>query len=451
MNAIYRRGEWPPPAPTKWVTLTTLGIGLLGLWALLRLQPAVVAAPASQGELREFHLTAMPAPWEIAPGLVVDGWTYNGQVPGPELQVREGDLVRIVLTNQLPVPTTIHWHGIDVPNAMDGVPGLTQEPVEPGESFVYEFPATNPGTRIYHSHQDVNAQMELGLYGALIVEHLDDPNGRFDRDYTILLDEKALDFTPDVALGKASLRNTETGNGRGGAFDFDLFLMNGKAGTEIPPIELAQGERVRLRLVNVGHLLHSMHTHGHSFKIIATDGNPVPPAGQWIKDTVTLGPGERYDIEFVGHNPGVWLFHCHMPNHGENGMMTTINYEGVAPPVEGGGGHAGHSGAPLPGSSESVGSAPPAQPSSSAAAFEVAVLDNRFDPRTLTVPLGSTVAWRSRGINFHTSTSFDNRWDSGNLAPGQSFSFTFTQPGTYRYFCRQHGTQGQVATVVVQP
>jgi FtsP/CotA-like multicopper oxidase with cupredoxin domain len=365
--------------------------------------------------------------------------------------VREGDLVRVVLTNQLPVPTTIHWHGIDVPNAMDGVPGLTQEAVEPGETFVYEFPATNPGTRIYHSHQDVNAQMELGLYGALIVEHLDDPNGSFERDYTILLDEKALDFTPDVALGKAPLRNVESGNGRGGAFDFDLFLMNGKAGTEIPPIELAEGERVRLRLVNVGHLLHSMHTHGHSFKIIATDGNPVPPAAQWIKDTVTLGPGERYDIEFVGHNPGVWLFHCHMPNHGENGMMTTMVYEGVAPPVAGGAViHGGHSGAPPAGPAAPGGSNPPAAPESGAPAFEVAVLDNRFEPRTLTVATGSTVTWRSRGINLHTSTALDGRWDSGNLAPGQSFSFTFTQPGTYRYFCRQHATQGQLATVVVQ-
>lgn len=420
---------------------------------------AGAAAMAATGELVEYQLTVQPGKWEIAPGIVVDAWTYNGQVPGPELRAREGDLVRVVVTNRLPVPTTIHWHGIDVPNAMDGVPGITQQPIMPGETFVYEFPATNPGTRWYHSHQDANTQLELGLYGAFIIEHREDPNGHFDRDYTILLDEKALDFTPAVAMGRAQLRHAEFGNGRGGNFEHDLFLINGKAGNAIPPIDLKEGERVRLRIISVGNLVHSMHTHGHSFKLIATDGNPIHPNAQWLKDVVTVGPGERYDVEFVGHNAGVWLFHCHMPNHGDGGMMTTIRYEGVEPPVGFEMTHSGPAHVAPPASAAPAATPTPTAPAAAgtptlpgqtaAAGPMVDVLDNRFEPRELRIRAGTTVAWRNRGINLHTSTSFDGLWD-GPLAPGESFSFTFARPGTYNYFCRQHVLQGQFGQIVVE-
>src|SRR5262249_29264303 len=142
------------------------------------------APPTPAPTLREFDLTAAPVNWEIQPGLVVDGWGYNGQVPGPELRVREGDLVRVRLHNHLPVPTTIHWHGIDVPFEEDGVPGLTQPAVDPGADFTYEFTATNPGTRWYHSHVDGNNQMELGLYGAIIVEPRDPEPVAYDREFT---------------------------------------------------------------------------------------------------------------------------------------------------------------------------------------------------------------------------------------------------------------------------
>ena len=225
-------------------------------------------------------------------------------MPGPLLKVREGDLVRVRLHNKLPVSTTIHWHGIDVPYDQDGVPGLSQPAVETGADFTYEFVATNPGTRWYHSHVDGASQLELGLYGAIIVEPRDPEPVQYDRDFTYVLDEKALDFTPAVALGDAQVRNREAGNGRGGALQYDQFLFNGKAGDAIEPLTIATGERIRVRLINAGSLPHAVHLHGQSFKIIATDGNPVPPAAQLVKDTVLIGPAERYDLEIDGTNPG---------------------------------------------------------------------------------------------------------------------------------------------------
>ncbi|MFN8556048.1 MAG: multicopper oxidase domain-containing protein [Dehalococcoidia bacterium] len=288
-------------------------------------------ATTTQTPVREFFLTAEPVRWQIEPGTVVDGWGYNGQTPGPMIRVTEGDLVRVHLTNRLPAPTTIHWHGIDVPAAMDGVPGLSQDPVEPGESFLYEFIATNPGTRWYHSHVDSNAQIALGLYGAFIIDPRRPEPTHYDREFTYILTEKALDFTPRVALGEADVRNREAGNGRGGLFQSDLFLMNGKAGSAIEPLTIAAGERIRIRLINAGNLVHSMHLHGHTFTIIATDGNPVPPAARLQKDVVLVGSAERYDLEVVGSNPGVWMFHCHINNHSANGMVTVLSYDGATP------------------------------------------------------------------------------------------------------------------------
>jgi manganese oxidase len=307
--------------------------------------PATATAQQG-GTLREFTLVAEPVRWEIQPGLVVDGWGYNGGTPGPTLRATEGDRVRVTLINRLPAPTTIHWHGIDVPVAQDGVPGLSQEPVAPGDTFVYDFIATNPGTRWYHSHVDSNMQIQLGLFGAFIVDPRVPEPVTYDREFTYILTEKALDLTPAVAEGDADVRNREGGNGRGGAFLPDLFLMNGKAGTAIDAIEVKEGERVRIRMINAGNQVHAMHTHGHSFKIIATDGNPVPQAAQLLKDTVLIGPAERYDVELVANNPGVWMFHCHINNHAANGMVTELRYAGTRPLA--GGDHGPAHGSPAP-------------------------------------------------------------------------------------------------------
>ena len=388
------------------------------------------------GQIREFQLNVSPGQWEIAQGFSVDAWTYNGQVPGPELRVREGDLVRVHVKNSLPVPTTIHWHGVELENSMDGVPGLTQLPIEPGETFTYEFIAYPAGTRMYHSHQDVSSQLELGLYGALIIEPRR-PEIHYDREYVAILDELAEDFTPEVALGKKHVEHEDAGNGRGGALQYDFFLINGRAGDAIPPMEITKGERILLRLINLGNLPHSMHLHGHTFTIVATDGNPVPPAARLRKDTVLIGPGERYDLEILGVNPGAWLFHCHMPNHSENGMMALLQYEGVASPLQ----------ARTPKETETP-------PSVTASGKEVMVemVDNHFSPASLTVSVGTTVTWVNHGNNRHTTTGIDALlWNSKPLRRDEKFSVTFTQAGTYRYICRQHILNGMVGTIVVKP
>lgn len=446
-----------------------LVVASVALGASAGRHPKAVEGARSSGQLREFTLVAEPVRWEIQPGLVVDGWGYNGQTPGPLIRVTEGDLVRVTLINRLPVATTIHWHGIDVPLAMDGVPSLSQPQVEPGESFVYEFIATNPGTRMYHSHVDSDAQIQLGLVGPLIVDPRMPEPVRYDREFTYLLMEKALDFTPEVALGQADIRHRDAGNGRGGAMQYDLFLMNGKAASAIEPMAIAPGERVRVRLINMGNLPHAMHLHGHSFRIIATDGNPVPPAAQLLKDTVLIGPAERYDLEVEGTNPGIWMFHCHMNNHGANGMMTVLHYDG-AEPVAGGehtGAHGhGRTGAmPAPAPGPMPPSAVPASPAATATAVqtpahgarpnaaeaEIVALDNRFQPTTVTVPAGMTLRWVNRGSNAHTISSADGIWDSGTLLHGESFSVVLSEPGTYRYLCRQHVLQGMGGSIIVTP
>lgn len=414
--------------------------------AVLVTGAAARAAQASSPQdvtVHEFSLTAAPVRWEIQPRLVVDGWAYNGSVPGPELRVREGELVRVHLHNELPVPTTIHWHGIDVPVQQDGVPGLSQEPVPSGGEFTYEFVATNPGTRWYHSHVDSNAQLELGLYGAFVVEPREPDPIPYDREFIYLLDEKALDFTPDVALGRDGIHNTSAGNGRGGALQYDLFLINGKASDAIPPLHISAGQHIRLRLINAGNLVHAMHLHGQSFTIVATDGNPLSEAQRFVKDTVLIGPGERYDLDIGGTNPGVWMFHCHMPNHQDNGMMTTLVYDDFAevqPGAQGAG--EAHTSPMLPAPTSTVQSA-------TASPSDIRLTDNRFDPPTTSVRVGTTVRWINSGLNRHTATAFDGAFDSGDIGPGTSAELTFNRAGTYRYFCRQHVLSGMLGSIQV--
>jgi plastocyanin len=420
---------------------------------------------ASEPTLREFSLTAEEIDWEILAGTTVRAWAYNGQVPGPELRVREGDRVRITLRNELPVGTTIHWHGVDVPPEMDGPVGLNQAAVEPGETFVYEFVATNPGSRMYHSHADPTVQIALGLYGPLIIEPRQ-PTRSYDREYTYILNEWDLELTPDVAIGRAP-RGPGDQLLRGGELGADLFLMNGRAHESIPPITLAEGERILIRLMNLGSLPHAIHTHGHSFKLVATDGNPVPEGMELVKDTVLIGPGERYDLELVGDNPGVWMFHCHMENHAANGMMTLIQYDGAVPtgpvaafftpdgdvaPANAEHLHRTPAAAPEPAAatSDSGPSADVLDASASAGPeVEIAMLDDRFDPPELTVAAGTTLRFVNRGANWHSVAAFDGSFDSGRVDPGRSFAVRLDVPGEYRIICKHHGLRGMVGRVVV--
>lgn len=412
-------------------------------------------ATASEPALREFTLTAAETDWEIMPGTTVRAWVYNGQMPGPEIRVREGDRVRITLRNELPVGTTIHWHGVDVPPEMDGPVGLNQAAVEPGETFVYEFVATPAGSRMYHSHADPTVQIALGLNGSFIIEPRE-PTRTYDREYTYMLNEWDLELTPGVATGDAP-RGPGDQMLRGGELGTDLFLMNGRAHESIPPIELAEGERILIRLMNLGNMPHAIHSHGHSFTIVATDGNPVPEGMALVKDTVLIGPGERYDLEIEGDNPGVWMFHCHMENHAANGMMTTIQYDGAVPtgPVAdffdpGGGVAPGAHHAP---GTPAAAARPPARASDPSvpdgAVVEVALLDDRFDPPELTVAAGTTLRFVNRGANWHSVAAFDESFDSGRMDPGASFEVRLDVPGEYRFICKHHGLRGMLGRVTV--
>lgn len=272
-----------------------------------------------EGDTKVFELTTMPVLWPILDEVSVTAWTYNGTVPGPLIRVSEGDRLRIIVRNELPVPTTIHWHGIEVPNSMDGVPDLTQEPIQPGETFTYEFVARPAGTFMYHSHYEGDIQVLAGLYAPFII----DPPGPA---------QPAPDVDVNLMISEWLVRNGRTFAAMPMAgMEPNFFTINGKAYPATETITVKKGQRVRLRLFGIGQFVHPMHLHGVPFQIVATDGHPLPEAARLTKDTVLVSPGERYDIEFVATEPGKWLLHCHIPHHTTNdnvepgGLMLVVN------------------------------------------------------------------------------------------------------------------------------
>ncbi|MEM1248852.1 MAG: copper oxidase [Acidobacteriota bacterium] len=255
--------------------------------------------------VKEFHLVAEPVEQEFAPGMTVKCWGYNGQTPGPMIEAQEGDRVRILLTNNLPEHTTAHWHGLLLPAGMDGVGGLNQPHIQPGETFVYEFPLINPGTFMYHPHADEMVQMAVGMMGMFIV-HPKKPKP-VDRDFAIMTHEWAVHpgtYRPDPTV----------------MLDFNMFTLNSHVFPGIPHMVAKTGDRVRIRLGNLSMNQHPIHLHGYAFNITATDGGPVPESAQWPVVTVPLPVGSTRDIEFVANAPGDWAFHCHKAHHTMNAM-----------------------------------------------------------------------------------------------------------------------------------
>jgi FtsP/CotA-like multicopper oxidase with cupredoxin domain len=249
---------------------------------------------------KTFELTAGVVQWEVAPNEFVEAYAYNGMVPGPLLRVTEGDKLRIVLKNELPEPTIIHIHGPALPNSQDGVPDVTQPVVQPGETYTYEFEVHPAGTFMYHTHFNSVVQESKGLYGILQVDP-QDFQPTYDKEYFQVLSE----------LG-------------------GFYVINGKSFPSTDPLEAKVGDKVHIHLINLGQMVHPMHSHGFATKIVATDGHPVPEAAQLTKDTVSIGPGERYDLEFVADRPGAWVYHCHILSHVQNkgvepgGMLSVI-------------------------------------------------------------------------------------------------------------------------------
>lgn len=310
-----------------------IGVGLT-LTVILVGVAAISAALAEQ--VKEFTLTAKEVPWTLASGAVVKAWAYNGQIPGPEIRIKEGDRVRVTFKNELPVASSIHWHGLHVPWTMDGPPGINQKPVEPGGTFVYEFVAKPTGTHFYHSHgsgaHDEALQMDMGLYGAFVVEGKARP--KYNAEYTIILSERLSTLMPWADSGTHAHGAGAHGApapGMGHAMDMpDTFFVNGKSWPEVAPLRIKQGQRVKLRLINAGSSsAHPMHLHGHSFRVVAADGHLL--AAPIVRDVIVVNPGERYDVEFVADNPGVWLFHCHELHHMDAGMAFLVQYEGYEP------------------------------------------------------------------------------------------------------------------------
>jgi len=258
--------------------------------------------------VKVFRLTAEPVAREFAPGLVVNCWGYNGQSPGPMIEAVEGDRIRIYVTNSLPVHTTVHWHGLLLPNGMDGVGGLTQKHIRLGQTFKYEWTIRGHGTYMYHPHFDEMFQMGLGLMGMFIVHPRTPREPRVDRDCAILLNEWA------VAPGAATPDPTEM-------TAFNLFTFNGRVFPGTDSLVAKLGERVRIRIGNLSTSnAHPIHLHGYSFKVTGTDGGPIPEPAQWPEVTVNVPTGASRDIEFIADNEGDWAFHCHKIHHLMNGM-----------------------------------------------------------------------------------------------------------------------------------
>ncbi|HTI71044.1 MAG TPA: copper oxidase [Candidatus Limnocylindria bacterium] len=260
--------------------------------------------------VKVFHLVAEPVVHEFAPGLVSNCWGYNGRVHGPTIEAVEGDRVRIYVTNRLSAPTTVHWHGILLPNGMDGVGGMSQKAIQSGETFKYEFTLKQHGTCMYHSHHDEMTQMQLGMIGLFIIHPKSPKSPAPDRDYAMLLSEWKIE------VGARRPDPNEMTN-------FNVFSINGRSFPGTAPLLAKVGERVRVRIGNLSTMSHhAIHMHGYCFKVTETDGGEIPEAGQWPETTVFVPTGSTRTIEWVANAQGDWVIHCHMLHH----VMTQMGH-----------------------------------------------------------------------------------------------------------------------------
>lgn len=272
--------------------------------------------------VKVFHLIAEPVKREFAPGMIVNCWGYNGQTPGPTIEAVEGDRVRILVTNKLAEHTTIHWHGVLLPNGMDGVGGLNQPQIKPGETYVYEFTLRQHGTQMYHPHADEMVQMAMGMEGFFIIHPKEPEQPRIDRDFCIFLQEWFVE--PGTSTPNPNIMT-----------DFNLFTFNSRVFPGTAPLVVRLGDRVRIRVANLSMDSHPIHLHGYNFKITGTDGGRIPASGQWPETTVNVPPGTTRDIQFVANAPGDWALHCHKNHHVMNVMkhdvpnMIGVNQSGV--------------------------------------------------------------------------------------------------------------------------
>ncbi|MCA1635087.1 MAG: copper oxidase [Acidobacteria bacterium] len=266
------------------------------------------------GGVKVFHLIPEVVKMQLIPGKEIFAWGYNGSCPGPTVEVNEGDRVRFIVTNKLPEGTTVHWHGLEVPPAMDGVPFLNQPLIEPGGTFTYEFTVRQNGTFFYHSHMAMQEMM--GMIGFFIIHPKKAHAPRVDKDFGIVLQEWAL-------LPNNPIPNTL-------AMEFNWLTINGRAGPHATPMLVRQGERVRIRMINMGMDHHPMHIHGNQFYVTGTEGGRIPETAWFPGNTVLVGVAQARDVEFDAVYPGDWMLHCHLPHHMMNQMVSMVGPMGHA-------------------------------------------------------------------------------------------------------------------------
>jgi len=273
--------------------------------------------------VKVFHLVAEPIVHELAEGLTLRAWGYNGRTPGPVIEAVAGDRVRFYVTNRLPSPTSVHWHGQLVPNGMDGVAGLTQPDIPVGATFKYEFVCPHPATFLYHPHFEEMTEGGMGLSGLFVVHPRERREPPADREFAILLQEWRID------PGTARPFTNEM-------VEFNLLTMNGRAFPDVTPLVCQLGDRVRIRLGNLSQMSHHpIHIHGHTLTVAGTDGGVIPPSARWPETTVLVPVGTSRDVDFVADNPGDWPLHCHMFHHMMNQMGHDLpNMVGVRVPAE---------------------------------------------------------------------------------------------------------------------
>jgi FtsP/CotA-like multicopper oxidase with cupredoxin domain len=311
VSGFHKAGD--PPVPVVMPDLETLS------WEL-------------KDGVKEFHLIAEHVRREILPDQWFDVWGYNGSMPGPLIEATEGDRVRIIVHNKLPEATSMHWHGLEVPIAMDGVPGLTQDPIPPGGTYAYEFDLHQTGTFFYHSHGPM--QEIIGMMGLFVIQPRVAEEPTIDYDFGLIVQEFAI-------LPLSSVPNTVSE-------EFNFFTINGRSGPYTTPLVVKLGSRVRLRFMNLSAMdHHPMHLHGHTFWITGTEAGPIPSSAWIPSNTVLVGVGQSRDVEFIANNPGDWMLHCHILHHMMNNMVSMVgpmpsmlttshpSHEGVLPEAQG--------------------------------------------------------------------------------------------------------------------
>lgn len=309
----------------------------------------ILIQPSEGQSIKTFSLVAEEASLEIKKGLFIPVWTYGKTVPGSEIRVTEGDFVRVELKNNLKFPITIHWHGYPVISAMDGLPGITQDAIKPGESFTYEFSADVIGTYWYHSHQESSTQVDKGLYGALIVE----PKNQtpIDKEFTLIFDEWMENYVEEMDnmsedgsndemdMGNMSMSNSNTMSSTNGtdlvAAEeemmknlYNIFTVNGKSGELISPLDVEQGDIVKLRLINAGYRTHGIHLPGQVIKVVSTDGQEIAGATEFKDQIILIAPGERYDIEFKIESDKSFIIDAHDTNLFNDQIKIPVNVVG---------------------------------------------------------------------------------------------------------------------------